>query len=131
MIVVTGPKALEFHDDFSNYRATLLKADILSVTMHLRAETDPEADAQEVLPPIRAKISRSMRAFAGLQPTLAPLRGLEGCVNYNSFKKSTQAPKRSSPQGSIWPVREIRGARCADHGALLGSAAVLHANLTA
>jgi hypothetical protein len=37
-IVVTGPKALEFYDQFANHRATLVKADgkdILSVRMHL------------------------------------------------------------------------------------------------
>jgi hypothetical protein len=37
-IVVTGPKTLEFYEQFSNHRATLIKADgkdILSVKMHL------------------------------------------------------------------------------------------------
>lgn len=39
-IVVAGPKALEFYENFSNHRATLVKADgkdILSVRMHLNA----------------------------------------------------------------------------------------------
>jgi hypothetical protein len=40
-IAVTGPKALEFYERFSNHRATLLRADgqhILSVRMHLNSE---------------------------------------------------------------------------------------------
>lgn len=44
-----------FYDDSCTHRATSLKADakdILSVTMHLRAEADAEADAQEIVPSI-------------------------------------------------------------------------------
>src|SRR5271166_326116 len=40
-IVVTGPRILEFYEQFSNHRATLIKADgkdILSVKMHLNSE---------------------------------------------------------------------------------------------
>ena len=50
-IMVVGPKALDFYDDFSNHCATLVKADgkdILSVTMHLRSEADAEADAEKI-----------------------------------------------------------------------------------
>jgi hypothetical protein len=52
-IMVVGPKALDFYDDFSNHCATLVKADgkdILSVTMHLRSEADAEADAEAIIP---------------------------------------------------------------------------------
>jgi hypothetical protein len=44
---ITGPKALEFYDDFANHRATLLKADgkdILSVKLILNAERAEEAE---------------------------------------------------------------------------------------
>ena len=40
-IVVTGPKTLEFYEQFSNHSATLLRPDgkdILSVKMHLNSE---------------------------------------------------------------------------------------------
>src|SRR5271166_2611874 len=40
-VVVTGPRILEFYEQFSNHRATLIKADgkdILSVKMHLNSE---------------------------------------------------------------------------------------------
>ncbi|MGA8660216.1 MAG: hypothetical protein WB586_29200, partial [Chthoniobacterales bacterium] len=54
-IMVIGPKALDFYDDFSNHCATLVKPDgkdILSVTMHLRSEADAEADAEAIIPEI-------------------------------------------------------------------------------
>ncbi|MGA8656689.1 MAG: hypothetical protein WB586_11135, partial [Chthoniobacterales bacterium] len=54
-IMVVGPKALDFYDDFSNHCATLVKSDgkdILSVTMHLRSEADAEADAEAIIPEI-------------------------------------------------------------------------------
>ena len=54
-IVVTGPKALEFYEQFSNHRATLIRADgkdILSVKMHLNSEGLAEKDAKEVTPEI-------------------------------------------------------------------------------
>ncbi|MGA8659635.1 MAG: hypothetical protein WB586_26225 [Chthoniobacterales bacterium] len=44
---ITGPKALEFYDDFANHRATLLKADgkdILSVKLVLNAERAEDAE---------------------------------------------------------------------------------------
>jgi hypothetical protein len=44
-IMVTGPKTLEFYEQFSNHRATLIKADgkdILSVKMHLNSERQAE-----------------------------------------------------------------------------------------
>ena len=54
-IVVTGPKTLEFYEQFSNHRATLLRADgkdILSVKMHLNSEGLAEKDAELVTPEI-------------------------------------------------------------------------------
>ena len=54
-IVVTGPKALEFYEQFSNHRATLIKADgkdILSVKMHLNSEGLAKKDAEVVTPEI-------------------------------------------------------------------------------
>jgi hypothetical protein len=52
-IVVTGPKTLEFYEQFSNHRATLLRADgkdILSVRMHLNSERQAEEDIQARVP---------------------------------------------------------------------------------
>jgi hypothetical protein len=46
--VITGPKVLEFYDDFCSLRATPVKADaknILSVTMILNAERNEETKA--------------------------------------------------------------------------------------
>jgi hypothetical protein len=46
-------ESLDFNDDFCAHRATSLKPDgkdILSVTMHLRAEADAEADAESIVP---------------------------------------------------------------------------------
>ena len=54
-IVVTGPKTLEFYEQFSNHRATVLRADgkdILSVKMHLNSEGLAEKDAELVTPEI-------------------------------------------------------------------------------
>jgi hypothetical protein len=45
-LVITGPKVLEFYDDFCNHRATFLKADgkdILAVTMVLNGERHLDA----------------------------------------------------------------------------------------
>jgi hypothetical protein len=50
-IVVTGPKTLEFYEQFSNHRATLLRADgkdILSVRMHLNSEGQAERDVETI-----------------------------------------------------------------------------------
>jgi hypothetical protein len=50
-IVITGPKTLEFYEQFSNHRATLVKADgqdIISVRMHLNSEREAEEDAEIV-----------------------------------------------------------------------------------
>ena len=50
-IVVTGPKALEFYEQFSNHRATLIRADgkdILSVKMHVNSETQAERDVETI-----------------------------------------------------------------------------------
>jgi hypothetical protein len=44
-LVIAGPKALDFYDDFCNHRATSLKADgkdIVSVTMLLNSGEDTE-----------------------------------------------------------------------------------------
>jgi hypothetical protein len=52
-IVVTGPKALEFYEQFSNHRATLIRPDgkdILSVRMHLNSERQAEEDVQAMAP---------------------------------------------------------------------------------
>jgi hypothetical protein len=52
-IVVAGPKALEFYEQFSNHRATLLRADgkdILSVRMHLNSERQAEEDVHAMAP---------------------------------------------------------------------------------
>jgi hypothetical protein len=53
-IVVVGPKALEFYEQFSNHRATLVRADgkhILSVKMHLNSEgLLAEKDAEVITP---------------------------------------------------------------------------------
>jgi hypothetical protein len=52
-IVVTGPKTLEFYEQFSNHRATLLRADgknIVSVRMHLNSERQAEEDLQVTAP---------------------------------------------------------------------------------
>jgi hypothetical protein len=46
-IVMAGPKALEFYKQFSNHRATFMRADdkdILSVRMHLNSEGQAEED---------------------------------------------------------------------------------------
>ena len=54
-IVIAGPKALEFYEQFSNHRATLIRADgkdILSVKMHLNSEGVAEKDAEVVTPEI-------------------------------------------------------------------------------
>jgi hypothetical protein len=54
-IVVAGPKALEFYEQFSDHRATLVRADgkdILSVRMHLDSERVAEKDAEVVTPEI-------------------------------------------------------------------------------
>jgi hypothetical protein len=54
-IVVTGPKTLEFYEQFSNHRATLLRADgkdILSVKLHLNSEGLAEKDTELVTPEI-------------------------------------------------------------------------------
>ena len=54
-IVVTGPRTLEFYEQFSNHRATLIRADgkdILSVRMHLNSEGLAERDAEAVIPKI-------------------------------------------------------------------------------
>jgi hypothetical protein len=48
-IVVKGPKALEFYEQFSNHRATLVKADgkdILSVRMHLNAGSQAKEEIE-------------------------------------------------------------------------------------
>jgi hypothetical protein len=48
-IVVTGPKALEFYEQFANHRATLIKADgkdILSVRMHLNARRQAKEEIE-------------------------------------------------------------------------------------
>ena len=50
-IVVTGPKTLEFYEQFSNHRATLIRADgkdILSVRMHINSETQAERDVETI-----------------------------------------------------------------------------------
>jgi hypothetical protein len=52
-IVVAGPKALEFYEQFSNHRATLIRADgkdILSVKMHLNSETQAEEKVEALEP---------------------------------------------------------------------------------
>jgi hypothetical protein len=52
-IIVTGPKALEFYEQFSNHRATLMRADgkdMLSVKMHLNSERQAEEDVQSMAP---------------------------------------------------------------------------------
>ena len=52
-IVVTRPKTLEFYEQLSNHRATLIRADgkdILSVKMHLNSEGLAEKDAEVVTP---------------------------------------------------------------------------------
>jgi len=54
-VVVTGPKTFEFYEQFSNHRATLLRADgkdILSVKMHLNSEGLAEKDVELVTPEI-------------------------------------------------------------------------------
>ena len=54
-IVITGPKAFEFYEQFSNHRATLIRSDgkdILSVKMHLNSEGLAEKDAEVVTPEI-------------------------------------------------------------------------------
>jgi hypothetical protein len=54
-IVVTGPKAFEFYEQFSSHRATLIRSDgkdILSVKMHLNSEGLAEKDAEVVTPEI-------------------------------------------------------------------------------
>jgi hypothetical protein len=50
-IVVTGPKTLEFYEQFSKHRATLLRSDgkdILSVRMHINSETQAERDVETI-----------------------------------------------------------------------------------
>jgi hypothetical protein len=52
-IVVTGRRTLEFYEQFSNHRATLLRADgkdILSVRMHLNSERQAEEDVHVMAP---------------------------------------------------------------------------------
>jgi hypothetical protein len=52
-IVIAGPKALEFYEQFSNHRATLIRADgkhIFSVKMQLNSEGLAEKDA-DIVPP--------------------------------------------------------------------------------
>ena len=52
-VVVTGPKTLEFYDQFSRHHATLLRADgkdILSVRMHLNSERQAGEDVQAMAP---------------------------------------------------------------------------------
>lgn len=54
-IVVTGPRTLEFYEQFSNHRATLIRADgkdIFSVRMHLNSEGLAERDAEAATPKI-------------------------------------------------------------------------------
>ena len=54
-IVVAGPKAFEFYEQFSNHRATLIKADgkdILSVRMHLNTGSRAERNADRMRPEI-------------------------------------------------------------------------------
>jgi hypothetical protein len=54
-IVIGGPKALEFYEQFSNHRATLIRADgkdIVSVKMHLSSKGVAEKDAEVVTPEI-------------------------------------------------------------------------------
>jgi hypothetical protein len=54
-VVVAGPKAFEFYDQFSNHRATLIRADgqgILSVRMHLNSERQAEGDTVTIAPEI-------------------------------------------------------------------------------
>ena len=61
-IVVTGPKSLEFYEQFSNHRATLIKADgkdILSVRMHINAETQAERGAETIRRRRSGRICRS------------------------------------------------------------------------
>jgi len=51
-LAVTGPKALEFYDQISNHRATVIKSDkkdILSVKTHLNSERQPEEDAETII----------------------------------------------------------------------------------
>ena len=54
-IVVTGPRTLEFYEQFSNHRATLIRSDgkdILSVQMHLNSEVQAEKDSDKGPPQI-------------------------------------------------------------------------------
>jgi hypothetical protein len=54
-IVVTGPKTLEFYEQFSNHRAALIRPDgkdIVSVKMHLNSEGLAEKDAELATPKI-------------------------------------------------------------------------------
>jgi hypothetical protein len=54
-IVIAGPKALEFYEQFSNHRATLIRSDgkdILSVQMHLNSEVQAEKDSDKGPPQI-------------------------------------------------------------------------------
>jgi hypothetical protein len=51
-IVVTGPKALEFYEQFAKHSATLVKADgkdILSVKMHLNTERQARQGAETIV----------------------------------------------------------------------------------
>ena len=53
--MVTGPKTLEFYEQSSNHRATLIKADgkdILSVKMHLNSERQAEEELQVMAPEV-------------------------------------------------------------------------------
>jgi hypothetical protein len=48
-IVIAGPKTLEFYEQFSNHRATLIRADgkdILSVRMYLNSEKQAEEEVE-------------------------------------------------------------------------------------
>jgi hypothetical protein len=58
-IVVTGPRTLEFYEQFSNHRATLIRADgkdILSVKMHLNSESRPKRTSKWPRPKLEAMI---------------------------------------------------------------------------
>jgi hypothetical protein len=54
-IVVEGPKALEFYEQFSNHRATLIRADskdIYSVKINLNSERQGDEDVKTAAPEI-------------------------------------------------------------------------------
>jgi hypothetical protein len=63
-IVIAGPKTLEFYEQLSNHRATLIRADgknILSVKMHLNSEGLAEKDAEVVTPEIGSERLAALR----------------------------------------------------------------------